>query len=216
MNAAKQCKDRFEDIVAFVMGELDSACRPELQDHIALCDACREARDVLVEEEKEVRLGFEALCTASGRSSKWCLNSSSGQSRVRVGTSNNHFLERVKNMILAHKRLSAAAAAVTALAAGLILYVSLFSSSTTAYALEQTVQANSHVTSYHVKISPALQGLGEGWIQLDQNGRLVRARMDFPRTEDGARCPSCRGRAEVWFRTSTLRHSRRKDVMDHR
>ena len=52
MNIAKHCKDRFEDIVALVMGELDPSAALELQDHIALCDKCRRTRDVLVEEEK--------------------------------------------------------------------------------------------------------------------------------------------------------------------
>ena len=156
MNAAKQCKDRFEDIVAFVMGELDPAAARELQEHIALCDECRAARDALVEEEKEVRLGFEALAHSLGPVEQAVLGQRQRQSRVRVDVSNNHFLERVKSMILAHKRLSVAAAAmVTALAASLILYVSLFSSSTPAYALEQTVQANNHVTSYHAKLTPA-------------------------------------------------------------
>ncbi len=70
MKAARQCKDRFEDIVAFVMGELDPPAARELQDHLALCDRCRAARDALVEEEKEVRLGFEALAQPrAGRAS---------------------------------------------------------------------------------------------------------------------------------------------------
>ncbi len=75
MNAAKQCKHRFEDIVAFVMGELDPAAAWELQEHIAVCEGCREARDALTEEEQEVRSGFEALAQASGRSSEPCLGS---------------------------------------------------------------------------------------------------------------------------------------------
>ena len=71
MNATKQCQDRFEDIVALVMGELDPSAARELQEHIALCDTCRAAQDVLVEEEKEVRSGFEALAAQprAGRAS---------------------------------------------------------------------------------------------------------------------------------------------------
>ena len=118
MNIAKQCQDRFEDIVAFVMGELDSSAARELQDHIALCGRCRAARDVLVEEEKEVRLGFEALARSLGSVEQVVLDRSRCQSQVRIGVFNSHFLERLKTMILAHKRLSVAAAAtVAALAA---------------------------------------------------------------------------------------------------
>ena len=143
MKSAKECKNRFEDIVAFVMGELDPPAARELQDHIALCDRCREAWAVLMEEEKEVRSGFEALARSLGPIEELVLEEQH-QSSVRIGVSNNHFLERTKNMILAHKRLSVAAAAtVTALATSLILYVSLFSFSVPVYAVEQTVEANS-------------------------------------------------------------------------
>ena len=61
MKSARECKDRFEDIVAFVMGELDAPAARELQEHLAVCEACRASYDALVEEEKEVRSGFEAL-----------------------------------------------------------------------------------------------------------------------------------------------------------
>ena len=78
-------------------------------------------------------------------------------------------------MILTHKRLSAAAAAaLTAVAASLVLYVSLFSASGSAYALEQTVQASDRVTSYHVKIAPAAE-LGEMWVRLNPDGSPLRA-----------------------------------------
>jgi hypothetical protein len=202
MSVAKQCKDRFDDIVAFVMGELNSSASLELQEHIALCDRCRETRDALVEEEKEVRLGFEALAHGLGPVEQAVLEQQRQQARVRVDISGNHFLERVKNMILAHKRLSVAAAAtVTALAAGLILYVSLFSSPTAAYALEQTVQANSHVTSYHAKLSPSWGGMSEVWVQLNADGTPLRARIDYPKTEDGAKVVICsEGKAAVWFK----------------
>jgi len=201
MNDAKQCKDRFEAIVAFVMGELDPPAARELQDHIALCDRCREARDVLVEEEQEVRSGFEELARSLGPVEQAVLGQQQHQSRVRVHVSNNHFLERIKNMILAHKRLSVAAAAtVTALAASLILYVSLFSSSTAAYALEQTVQANNQVTSYHAKITPAAE-LGEVWVQLGPDGTPLRARWDLQSHDDGAKVVVfSEGKAEIWFK----------------
>ena len=66
MNNAKPCKDRFEDIVALVMGESNPSDARQLQDHIAQCDKCREIYVSLVEEEKEVRSGFEALARNLG------------------------------------------------------------------------------------------------------------------------------------------------------
>ncbi len=201
MSDAKQCKDRFEAIVAFVMGELDPPAARELQDHVALCDRCREARDALVEEEKEVRSGFEELARSLGPVEQTVLGQQQHQSRVRDDVFDNRFFERIRTMILAHKRLSVAAAAtVMALAASVILYVSMFSFSAPAYALEQTVQANKHVTSYHVKITPA-EELGEAWVQLKPDGSPLQARMDGLSPDDGPKVVILSGeKAEVWFK----------------
>lgn len=104
--------------------------------------------------------------------------------------SHNHILERVKRMILAHKRLSVVAATVAALAASEILYIVLFSSSMLAYALEQTAQANDRITSYHVKITPPVpegraKGVGEFWVQLNPDGTFLRGRVDrFPTSNE--------------------------------
>ena len=215
MNVAKQCQDRFEDIVALVMGVLDPAAARELQDHIALCGTCQAARDVLVEEEKEVRSGFEALARSLGPVEHAVLGQQH-RSRVCVDESHNHFLERVKTMILAHKRLSVAAATMMALAASVILYVSLFSSSTAAYALEQTVQANNHITSYHVKVTPAAE-LGEGWVELNPDGTLLRARMDLSNPDDGPKVSIVwPNRLEVWFKARNFHFiTNNQEVLDH-
>ena len=136
------------------------------------------------------------------------------QSSVLVGLSNNHFFEMVKNMILTHKRQSAAAAAmVTALAASLILYVFLFTSSRPAYALEQTAQANDHVTSYHTKIIPPVpegraKGVGESWVQLNPDGTVLRARVDrFPINGDGNDRVTfgSKDRVEFWHKAKNIR-----------
>ena len=104
-------------------------------------------------------------------------------------------------MILVHKRLSAAAAAtVAALAASLILYVSLFSTTGSAYAWEQTAEANSRITSYHVKVTPAAE-LGEAWVQLNPDGTLLRARTDLSGGSDGLKlCIVSPNRAEIRFK----------------
>ena len=207
MKDAEECKDRFEDIVAFVMGELDPPTARELQVHIAVCDRCRAGYDALVEEEQEVRSGFEAVARSLGPIERFVLEEREHQSRVRVGVANNHFLEKVKNMILTHKRLSAAAAAtLTALAASLLLYVSVFSTCGSAYALEQTARANKQVTSYHVKISPTpIDHMGEAWILLNPDGTLVRARLEIFSPDDGPKVSIVsKDNAQVWFK---MKHS---------
>ncbi len=114
--------------------------------------------------------------------------------------SRNHFLERTLNMVQTHKRLSvASAAAVAALAAGMALSLSLVSPSSRAYALEETVQANNHVTSYHVKITPAV--LGEAWVQMNPDGTPNQARIDYQDLLDGTKVVILsKGKAEVWFK----------------
>jgi hypothetical protein len=200
MNAMKPCKDRFEDIVALVMGELDSSSARELQEHLTLCDKCRAAHAALAEEEKDVRSGFAALARRLGPAEHAALGQQR-HARVRADVSDDHFLERVKNMILTHKRLSVAAAMVTALAATVLLCLPLFSSPNSAYALEQTVQANNHVTSYHARLSPSLSGMSDVWVQLNADGTPLRARIDYPKTEDGAKVVICsEGKTAIWFK----------------
>jgi len=201
MKSARECKNRFEDIVAFVMGELDADATRKLQEHLAVCEACRASHDALVEEEKEVRSGFEALARSLGPIERLVLDGEEHQPGVRVGVSNNHFPGKVRNMILAHKRLIAAAAALTALAAGLIVYVSVVSSPRSAYAMEQTAQANDEIKTCHVRCGPTEGSIGEAWIELSSDGTPLRARMDFPKTEDGAKVVILtKDKAEVWFK----------------
>jgi len=111
----------------------------------------------------------------------------------------NHFLERMLNMVQTHKRLSvASAAAVAALVAGLALSISLVSPSSRAYALEETAQANNHVTSYHVKCTPPGE-LREAWVQLNADGTPIQARMDFQSPLEGARVVILtKGKAATW------------------
>jgi hypothetical protein len=109
------------------------------------------------------------------------------------------------NMVQTHKRLSvASAAAVAALAAGLALSISLESASGRAYALEETAQANNHVTSYHVKITPAAE-LGEAWVQLNPDGTPIQARMDLQSPQEGAKVVILsKGKAQVWVKDKNV------------
>ena len=68
------------------------------------------------------------------------------------------------------------------------------------YALEQTAQANQQIKTCHVKYSPG-GGMTEAWIQMKPDGTPLRARMDFPKTEDGDKVVILtEDKAEVWFK----------------
>jgi len=71
-----------------------------------------------------------------------------------------------------------------------------------AYALEQTLEANAGLRYIHIRIEPAGKGLSEAWAQFDEDGELLRLRMIFPITEDGAKEVLWQeDKAEVWFKT---------------
>jgi outer membrane lipoprotein-sorting protein len=203
MTSAKNCKDQFEDIVALVLGVLDPSAADELQKHIARCERCRAARDSLVEEEKFVRSGFEALAGSLGSIEQTVHQELAHPSSVRITPAKNHFSERIKNMIRAHKRLIAAAAVLLAILVPSVFF-NLPSPLTTGYALAQTVEANNTITSYHITLTPVKGHVAEAWIQLDQAGNML-ARMDFPDTEDGPKVTIVSGdRAEVWFKGKNM------------
>jgi hypothetical protein len=205
MKSARECNDRFEDLAAFVMGELEPAAARELQQHLAVCSSCRKVCDSLMDEEKEIQSGFATLARSLGEFEHTMLDrlqEGQCQADICVGQSQNNFFERVKNMITTHKRLSVAAAVTsTALAAGLIFHIFMFSSSTVAYALEQTVQANNRITSYHAKLTTPINGMSEIWVQLKSDGTPLRARIDYAKKDEGDEVVILsEGKAEMWGR----------------
>ena len=169
---------------------------------LAVDDQRRATHGVLAEEEKQALSG-------AGPVEQAVFEHQPPQPRVRTGLSHNHFLGEVRPIILAHKRLSLAAATiVTALAASLILYVSLFSSSTAVYALEQTAQANDLITTYHVKCNPpsSLAGISEAWVQLAPDGTPLHARTDLFGGAHGDRVGIVsKSRAEFWWKANNVR-----------
>lgn len=73
---------------------------------------------------------------------------------------------------------------------------------TVAYGLEQTLEANAGLRYIHIRVDPAGSGLSEAWAQFGEDGELLRLRMIFPKTEDGAKEVVWQeDKAEVWFKT---------------
>lgn len=72
-----------------------------------------------------------------------------------------------------------------------------------AYALEQTLAANAGLRYIHIRIEPVVKGsISEAWAQFDKDGELLRLRMVFPSTMDGAKEVVWQeDKAEVWFKT---------------
>lgn len=113
--------------------------------------------------------------------------------------SRNGVLKNMLILIRTHKRVSGAVATVAAAcAAGFALLLLLSPVTTRAYTLEETLQANRKVTSYHVKFIRG--GRREAWVELGPDGTPLRAREDFQDIFDGPKVVLLnRGRARVWF-----------------
>jgi hypothetical protein len=99
----------------------------------------------------------------------------------------------------------------TKLAAALLIVATLSTitylrqTANTAYALEQTREANRRLRYIHIRVEPAGQGLSEAWAQFGEEGEPRRLRMIFPNTTDGAKeVVWQQNKAEVWFKTKKV------------
>ena len=105
-------------------------------------------------------------------------------------------------MTQTHKRPSAGAA--LALAAGLALSFCLVSPTGRAYAWEEPAQATNHVTSYHVKITPAAE-LGEAWVQRNPDGAPLQVRMDLQSPQEGPKVVLLsKGKSGLWVKNKKI------------
>lgn len=107
-----------------------------------------------------------------------------------------HFVRR-----LFMKRTIKFAAAAIVIIAALVSLTQLDKTVTTAYAIEQTIEANRSLRFIHLKCDPAGEGVEELWARFDENGQLQNLRMNFPNTVDGPKDVVWQeGKAEVWFK----------------
>ncbi len=60
MTDQRCCLDKYDDLVALALGELDPSTAQALEAHLQTCPACRSVRDALAAEEVQVRSAFMA------------------------------------------------------------------------------------------------------------------------------------------------------------
>lgn len=108
-------------------------------------------------------------------------------------------------------KLAAAAVIIVAVVASITV---LQESSTPAYALEQTIQANHSVRTIHIRDFPAgAERPKEFWAEFGDSGELLHCRAEFPQSEDGSKTVIWQDdKAEVWFKAKKL-HLIIKDKM---
>ncbi len=94
-------------------------------------------------------------------------------------------------------------AAATIILIAVVMSIMFFEKTTaTAYAIEQTMEANRGLRFIHLKCEPQRENsMEELWAQFDQNGELEHLRMNFPDTMDGPKDVVWQeGKAQVWFK----------------
>ena len=97
-------------------------------------------------------------------------------------------------------RLAAVAALIVIV--GVAATVLFQNATTTAYAIEQTLEANKTVRSIHIVLYPPTRkgSIDEAWAEFDQSGELLHLRMDFKDTADGPKVVVWEnGKATVWM-----------------
>ena len=175
-----KCVECVEQLTGYVEGLSDEMSRQAVQAHLDSCDACR--------AEAEAIAGLRVrLQTNAGRFADAGL-SAPVMDRIR----RQQAKVRRHGMLWRYKgRLSAAVAAAALVAA--VVFAILSRTGTTAYALEQTVEATKAVRSVHMRMVLLDVELGgrkwnihnEFWAQYGEDGKPIRVRVNYPLTNDG-------------------------------
>jgi hypothetical protein len=201
------CKTCRESLVPY-LEKIPGAPAAEIERHLAECDECRgEAAAIRTLSDRMVRLGEAADAAASieqpvmDRIAQHVQEKQEGRPMMTI-----------RRRFFAHPwRLSAASLVFAALVGAVLIFVGRGDR----YAFAQTVEAQRNVRSVHVQVEngtrlklgkdgtfnyPPESGATEMWIEVGEDGKPVRVRMDMAWTPDGPKTVFWEnGKASVWF-----------------
>lgn len=107
-------------------------------------------------------------------------------------------LRNMWRIIMNSKGTPLAAALLLAVIVGVVILHQL--STSAAYAVEQTLQANRGLRSIHIRADSAGE-VREIWAEFGDDGQLSRLRINLPQSDDGDKQIVWQGdKAEVWFK----------------
>jgi hypothetical protein len=192
----EQCK---EILVGYIEGLLAESEKQTLDSHLNTCPPCRDELTQLKALHNRLTTGGKVLAQSN-------LENAVVDRIVRQQSLKLKKVSQVRKQfqlwrIVMRSKITklAAAAAIFVVAAISITYLGRLTS--TAYAIEQTVEANRGLRFIHLKYEPAGNGVEEIWAQFDDKGELLRLRMNFPNTMDGPKDVVWQeDKAEVWFK----------------
>lgn len=191
--------DQMQDLITDqVLGLLGRQQQDMLLKHIKQCVACAAAmRETEEKHELLSDMGSRFKADMPDRIDRCfiALNQTETEPRAKWIIQWRHIMARPITKI--------AVAAVIIIA--IVLAVSFLDKSvTTAYAIEQTVEACRSLRFIHLKTEPARKGgngIDEMWAEFDADGTLLRLRMNFSNSADGPKDVIWQeGKAEVWFK----------------
>ena len=192
------CDQMQDQITDQVLGLLDPKQQYMLLKHIKTCVACAAAMRE-TEEKHKLLLAMASRFKADMPDRMGRCLSAFNQSDVRPRAT----LIFTGRHIMAKPHFKIAGAAVIVITAALAITF-IDKSVTTAYAIEQTVEASRNLRFIHLRIEPAagtsMEGIDEMWGAFDAEGNLHRLRMNFPNSSGGKVVVWQEGKAEVWFK----------------
>ena len=165
-----------------------------------------------VEEAIKKKLSFTAGAELHDRMLNDVLNAQEKSKKTKSAVTK----PKIGRIIMKSSITKLAAAAVIIVA--VVLSISVFDKSIgTAYAIEQTIEANRGLRFIHLKCEPAGTGVEEIWAQFDNNRKLLHLRMNFPNTMDGPKDVVWQeGKAEVWFKAKKgIAVLKEKNILAH-
>jgi hypothetical protein len=124
------------------------------------------------------------------------------KSHDQTPAQNRYILRRIA-MNTRIVRFAAVAIIIIAVTFGL---TTLLDHGTTAYALDQTIEANHTVRYLYIRDFDEIGGEPQQfWLEFDESGQPLNARMEFPKTEDGPKVTVLnQDIAHVWFKAKNF------------
>ncbi len=196
----KTCGKTNQQLTAFVLGYLSEEQVSDVTRHLVECEDCRvEVRELgkLLECAREISevSADEQMCNSAKDTilvAAEAIDKPSRRPTIKM--------QNIRRIIMKSRISKFAAAAVIIMA--VVVAIGVFDKSiSTAYAIEQTIEATRGLRFIHLKCEPAGTGVEEIWAQFDDKRELLRLRMNFPNTMDGPKDVVWQeGKAEAWFK----------------
>jgi len=195
----EKIKDQIADLVTGILSE---AQMQKLEQHLNECAACRDYARALKDEDMLLTEFFAKIDTNITHQQERVL-----QAINHSGVSKQSETHLIWRTIMKSPITKLAAAAVIIIA--VVLSINVWDKSIpTAYALEQTIEANHSVRYIHIKgFDPSHKEPKEYWVECDESGKLKSARWHMPSwdaPEDGAKVVVWKeNKIQLWFKGTT-------------